>query len=402
MTDQLTLDDAAWDAYTEELAGRLERNDCVDFVFVAPVEGNAGDGLRIHVRPGDGCRLVGPRTDYGYNIGAVQLRSDRITQIGYTPFDLAVTVVEVARKQWILDHPVEIADVGEEFLPGDAAPGNRLGPDTLRTRVRDDLARFVGGNPTIGPDLIIRIPGADFPTSVAVSMERPQLDIFARVITDLPFDVSTETLTRLIGKKFDHITLVVRDGDLYAATLAPCDGYNFLYFCWYLSRWFEFLDESLPPLRNALGIGDEPDGTPTGGRVTRPSVDLMVAEAWESYVQELAAEIEALEPGQRLTVAQSWEYPEGPHGVVVVTASDADGFTAAIDATTLHPDQECSNEQSELLFEAGWSDDGAWLTIGESDAEALARHVVDDALLATWDCVHPSFLADRQVSEQGK
>lgn len=398
MTDQLTLADAAWDAFTEELARRLVRNDGVDFVFIAPFERDAGDGLRIHGR--NGLRLVGPRPEGGGRLELAQIRSDRITQIGFTPYDLAVTVVEIARKHWMLDHPVEIADVGEEFLPGDVASGSRLGPDTLRARVRDDLARFVGGNPTIGPDLIIRIPGADFPTSVAVSMEKPQLDIFACVIADLPFDVSAETLTRLLGSELDHITLVVRDGDLYAATFAPSDGYNFLYFCWYLSRWFEFLDEGLPLLRNALGIGDEPDGTPTACRIVRPSVDLMVAEAWEGYVDELAAEIEALEPGQRLTVAQSWEYPEGPHGVVRVSASDTGGFTAAIDATTLHPDQECWNEQSELLFEAGWSHDGSWLTIGESDVEALARHIVDDALLATWDCVHPSFLADTTISEQ--
>ncbi|WP_299575189.1 hypothetical protein [uncultured Williamsia sp.] len=399
MIDQLTLADAAWEAFTDSLARRIDRDTIMDWMFVAPAEGDAGAGLRIDLRTGQGMRLTGPRPDDGAAPEWAEVRSDRLTQIGYQAYDIAVTVVEIARTHWLLDHPDEIAPLGD-YQPDGTPPPRRLGPDALRRRVRDDIAAFIGGAPVIGPDFIIRIPGADFPTSVAVSMEKPQLDIFARVITDLPFDVSTETLTRLIGKKFDHITLVVRDGDLHAATFAPCDGYNFLYFCWYLRRWFEFLDEGLPLLRNALGIGDEPDGTPTASRVARPSVDLMVAEAWEGYVEELSAEIEALEPGQRLTVAQSWEYPEGPHGVVVVTASDTGGFTAAIDATTLHPDQECSNEQSELLFEAGWSDDGAWLTIGGSDAEAVARHIIDDALLATWDCVHPSFLADTTISEQ--
>lgn len=400
MTDQLTLADAAWDAYTEELAGRLGRNDCVDFRFVAPVDAGAGTGIRIHVR--NGLRLVGARPEGGGRLTLAQSRSDRITQIGYTPFDLAVTVVEIARKHWMLDHPVEIADVGEEFLPGDVPSGSRLGPDTLRNRVRDDLARFVGGDPTIGPDSIIRIPGADFPTSVAVSMEKPQLDIFAKVITDLPFDVSEPTLTRVLGPKFDHITLVVRDGDLYAATFAPCDGYNFLYFCWYLNRWFEFLDEGLPALRNALGVGDEPDGTPTAGRVARPSVDLMVAEAWEGYVVELAAEIESLVSGQRLTVAQSWEYPEGPHGVVRASASPRGGWAATIAPKTLHPDPECRDEQTELLVEAGWTRTNSGMILEVADAEALARHIVDDALLATWDCMHPSFLDALRIAEVGK
>ncbi|MBE7192746.1 MAG: hypothetical protein INR66_09685, partial [Gordonia polyisoprenivorans] len=262
-----------------------------------------------------------------------------------------------------------------------------------------DLARFVGGNPTIGPDLIIRIPGADFPTSVAVSMEKPQLDIFACVIADLPFDVSAETLTRLLGPKFDHITLVVRDDSLYAATFAPSDGYKFLYFCWYLSRWFEFLDEGLPLLRNALGIGDEPDGTPTVSRVARPSVDLMVAEAWEGYAVELTAEIESLVPGQRLTVAQSWEYPEGPHGVVRVSASPRGGWSATIAPKTLHPDPECRDEQTELLVQAGWTRTNSGMILEVSDAESLARHIVDDALLATWDCVHPSFLATSVIHQ---
>ncbi|MGU3292526.1 TY-Chap domain-containing protein [Williamsia sp. M5A3_1d] len=393
MTDQLTLADAAWEAFADSLARRLERSTIMDWLFVAPAEGEAGAGLRIDLRPQQGMRLVGPRLDDGGTLDWAEIRSDRITQVGFPPYEIAETVVEIARKHWLLDHPDEIAPLGD-YQPDGSPPPGRLGPDTLRTRVRDDIAAFIGGAPTIGPDAIMKVPGADFPTSVAVSMEEPRLDIFARVITDMPFDVSAETLTRVLGPRFAHITLVVRDGDLYAATFAPCDSYKFLYFCVYLRQWYEFLDEGLPALRTALGIGDEPDGTPTSGRVARPSVDLMVAVAWEGYVADLAAEIESLVPGQRLTVAQSCEYPEGPHGVVVVTAVDSSRVTAAIDASTLHPDQECRNEQSEWLFEAGWSDAGPWLTVDESDAERLARRVVDDALLATWDCVHPSFLAE--------
>ncbi|MGZ8178862.1 TY-Chap domain-containing protein [Williamsia sp. SKLECPSW1] len=401
MTDQLTLDDAAWEAFIDSLAHRLERDTIMDWMFIAPAEGDAGAGLRIDLRQGQGRRLVGPRPDGGATLDWAEIRSDRLTQVAYHPHEIAETVVEIARQHWLLDHPDEIAPLGD-YQPDGSPPPGRLGPDTLRRRVRDDIASFIGGAPVIGPDLIIRIPGADFATSVAVSMEKPQLDIFARVITDMPFDVSAPTLTRVLGPKFDHITLTVRDDDLYAATFARCDGYNFLYFCWYLRRWYEFLDEGLPTLRNALGIGDEPDGTPTASRVARPSVDLMVAEAWEGYVVELAAEIELLVPGQRLTVAQSWEYPEGPQGVVRVSASPLGGWSATIAPKTLHPDPECRDEQTELLVEAGWTRTTSGMILEVSDAEMLARHIVDDALLATWDCVHPSFLAERRVVEPGK
>jgi hypothetical protein len=396
MTDQPTLTDAAWDAYAESLARRLERDSMVEVVFVAPARGGAGCGLRIH--PRDSLRLVGPRPDDGVALQFAQVRSDRITQHGFTASDLAATVVVVARHQWLLDHPDEIAAVGE-YDPRHPSLPVRLGPDALRDRLRDDLAAFIGGAPVIDGDLVIRVPGADFPTSVAVSMQKPQLDIFACVIADLPFDVSTDTLHRLLGSRFEGITLVVRDGALYAATFYPCDGYKFLYFCFYLRQWFEFLDEGLPLLRNALGIGDEPDGTPTANRMPRPSVDLAVADAWERYIEELATQIAVLEPGQRLTVEQSWKYPEGPHGVVTAAASDLGGLIATIDVSTLHPDQECREEQSQLLIEAGWTLSDARLAFRDTDAEAMARHIVDDALLATWDVMHPSFLADMVISE---
>ncbi|MGJ0119625.1 TY-Chap domain-containing protein [Williamsia sp. MIQD14] len=107
-----------------------------------------------------------------------------------------------------------------------------------------------------------------------------------------------------------------------------------------------------------------------------------------------------MRPGQHLTVAQSSENTEGPHGSVVVTTSPRDQRVACIDITTLHPDAECRDEQRELLVEAGWAGTETSLTCSHEDSEALARSIVDDAFIATWDVVHPAFLAATAVSQR--
>ena len=160
MTDQLTLADAAWAAFIDSLAHRLERDTIMDWMFIAPAEGDAGAGLRIDLRQGQGRRLVGPRPDGGATLDWAEIRSDRLTQVAYHPHEIAETVVEIARQHWLLDHPDEIAPLGD-YQPDGSPPPGRLGPDTLRRRVRDDIASFIGGAPVIGPNLIIRIPGAD-------------------------------------------------------------------------------------------------------------------------------------------------------------------------------------------------------------------------------------------------
>ncbi|MGJ0119624.1 hypothetical protein ACQ7HM_10500 [Williamsia sp. MIQD14] len=269
MTDQLTNLEAEWSGFASTLTRRIERLNHEEFVFIVPADGEAADGLRIRQLSAVGWRLVGPRSADDATILPPMLRADRIICESGCAGELASTVVDIARYTWLLSEPDDIAGIGGEFVSSEASLPVRLGPAALRARIRDDLAAFAGGAPVIGSDAVITIPGADFPTSVAVSMRAPQVDIFARVITDLPAAVSAPTLARLLGPKSHGITLVISNGDLYAATFYPCDGiYKYLYLGWYLARWFEFLDDGLPALRQALGIDGPgrplaaPDGRP--------------------------------------------------------------------------------------------------------------------------------------------
>ncbi|MCH5642284.1 hypothetical protein [Gordonia sp. ABSL49_1] len=130
--------------------------------------------------------------------------------------------------------------------------------------------------------------------------------------------------------------------------------------------------------------------------MTGANFDTLVDDAWRTFRNDLADRLSTLPVGGELTVAQSDEFPEGPHGVITFTVTRAHRVRATVQVTDLHSTREFWVVNVKQMQGANWR----LLNGGRLIYEVSRRRVDELAHLAVWtlreiwEVVHPAMLAD--------
>lgn len=123
--------------------------------------------------------------------------------------------------------------------------------------------------------------------------------------------------------------------------------------------------------------------------------DTLVDDAWRAFRNDLADRLSTLPVGGELTVAQSDELPEGPHGAITFTVTRAHRVRATVQVSDLHSTWEFGVVHVKQMQGANWR----LLNGGRLIYEVSRRRVDELAHLAVWtlreiwEVVHPAMLA---------
>ncbi|ROZ85491.1 hypothetical protein [Gordonia sp. OPL2] len=123
-------------------------------------------------------------------------------------------------------------------------------------------------------------------------------------------------------------------------------------------------------------------------------VDAMIDDAWLAFTADLGRRLAAMDIGDEVEVAQSREFPEGPHGVIRFVVTPSGRVRAMIDSSDLHTTPEYHREQAGDLLHGGWRQSGGTAfvhEVGRTGIPLLATVAVR-ALRDIWEVIHPAFL----------
>ncbi|MYR07750.1 hypothetical protein GTV32_16215 [Gordonia sp. SID5947] len=123
--------------------------------------------------------------------------------------------------------------------------------------------------------------------------------------------------------------------------------------------------------------------------------DTAVEGAWRDFRNHLADRLSALPMGERFSVEQARDFPEGTHAVLEFTVTRAHRMRCTAHVLDLHPTVEFKLEQLTTMTDAGWRllrDNRLIYEVGQRRVDGLAQIAVD-ALRVIWEVVHPAFLS---------
>lgn len=123
--------------------------------------------------------------------------------------------------------------------------------------------------------------------------------------------------------------------------------------------------------------------------------DSSVEDAWRSFRTGLAERLAHMTAGDEHTVAQSSEFPEGPHGAITFTVTRAHRVRATVGVADLHTTPEYKLEQLDAMIDGRWRllrDNRLIYEVSRRRVDELAQVAVD-TLRRVWEVVHPAFLA---------